>query len=95
MQHLKTGSGLATFFAQGSIGAFHGQLNLLTGLFATFVVPTMLYGRDTRTLSESHLHALESFYDEIGKCILGISKARILIQKLPFLAKLFESRGVA
>ena len=33
------------FFALGSIGAFHGRLNTLTGrsLFETFVVSTMLY----------------------------------------------------
>ena len=97
------------FFALGSIGAFHGQLNPLTGrsLFETFVVPTMLYGCETWILSESHLHILESFQAEIGKRILGISKyhsntstliglhwpsvkARILIRKLTFLAKLLE-----
>ena len=97
------------FFSLGSIGAFHGRLNPLTGrsLFETFVVPTMLYGCEIWILSESHLHILESFQAEIGKRILGISKyhtntstliglhwpsvkARILIRKLTFLAKLLE-----
>ena len=64
------------FFALGSIGAFYGRLNPLTGrsLFETFVVPTLLYGCETWILSESHLHILESFQAEIGKRILGISK---------------------
>ena len=97
------------FFALGSIGAFHGRLNPLTGrsLFETFVVPTMLYGCETWILSDSHFSTLESFQAEIGKRILGISKyhsnisvliglhwpsikARILIWKLTFLAKLLE-----
>ena len=97
------------FFALGSIGAFHGRLNPLTGrsLFETFVVPILLYGCETWILSESHLRTLESFQAEIGKRILGISKyhsdistliglhwpsvkARILCQKLTFLAKLLE-----
>ena len=64
------------FFALGSIGAFHGRLNPLSGrsLFETFVVPIMLYGCETWILSEPHLHTLESFQAEIGKRILGISK---------------------
>ena len=97
------------FFALGSIGAFHGRLNPLTGrsLFETFVVPTMLYGCETWILSETHLRMLESFQAEIGKHILGISKyhantstliglhwpsvkARILLRKLTFLAKVLE-----
>ena len=94
------------FFALGSIGAFHGKLNPLTGrsLFETFVMPTLLYGCETWILSESHLQILESFQAEIGKRILGLSKfhsntstliglhwpsvkARILIRKLKFLAR--------
>ena len=63
---------------------------------------------DNIYLSEFHLHILESFQAEIGKCILGISKyhlhvsilvwpsikASILIWKLIFLAKLLERDGV-
>ena len=101
------------FFALGSIGAFHGRLNPLTGrsLFETFIVPTMLYGCDTWILSVSHLHILEMFQAEIGKRILGVSKyysntstliglhwpsvkARVLIRKLTFLAKLLERDDV-
>ena len=97
------------FFALGSIRAFHGRLNPLTGrsLFETFVVPTMLYGCETWILSDSHYSTLESLQAEIGKRILGISKyhsnhgvliglhwpsirARILIRKLNFLAKLLD-----
>ena len=97
------------FFALGSIGAFHGRLNPLTGhsLFETFVVPTMLYGCETWILSDSHYSTLESLQAEIGKRILRISKyhsnlgvliglhwpsirARILIRKLNFLAKLLD-----
>ena len=64
------------FFALGSIGAFHGRLNPLTGqsLFETFVIPTLLYGCETWILSEPLLESLESFQAEIGKRILGISK---------------------
>jgi len=64
------------FFALGSIGAFQGKLNPLTGrsLFETFVIPTMLYGCETWILSESHLALLESCQAEIGKRILGLSK---------------------
>ena len=42
------------FFALGSIGAFHGQLNPLTGCsrFETFVMPTMLYGCETWIIFE-------------------------------------------
>ena len=63
------------FFALGSIGAFHGKLNPLTGrsLFETFVVPTMLYGCEIWILSDSHYSIFESSQAEIGKCILGIS----------------------
>jgi len=62
-------------FALGSIGAFQGRLNPLTGhsLFETFV-PTKLYGCKTWILSESHLSTLESFQAEIGKHILGLPK---------------------
>ena len=103
----------SAFFALGSIGAFHGRLNPLTGrsLFETFVVPTMLYGCETWILSETHIRMLESFQAEIGKRILGISKyhsntstliglhwpsvkARILLRKLTFLAKVLESDDI-
>ena len=44
-----------SFFALGSIVAFHGRLNPLTGrsLFETFVIPTLLYGCETWILTES------------------------------------------
>ena len=65
-----------SFFALGSIGAFHGRPNPLTGrsLFETFAIPTLLYGCETWILTESLYDILESFQAEIGKRILGISK---------------------
>ena len=59
------------FFALGSIGAFHGWLNPLTGrrIFFIFVVPTMLYGCETWILFETHIRMLKSFQTEIWKCI--------------------------
>ena len=100
------------FFALGSIGAFHGRLNPLTGrsLFETFVIPNLLYGCETWILTESLYDILEFFQAEIGKRILGISKyhtntstliglhwptvkARILLRKLGFLAKLLSSES--
>ena len=64
------------FFSLGSMGAFQGRLNPLTGssLFEIFVVPTMLFGCKTWILTESHISSLESFQAEIGKRILGLSK---------------------
>ena len=89
-----------------------GGLNPLTGrsLFETFVIPTLLYGCETWILTESLYDILESFQEEIGKRILGISKyhtntstliglhwptvkARILLRKLGFLAKLLSSES--
>ena len=63
------------FFALGSIGAFQGRLNPLTGrsLFET-PCSSVLYGFETWILSESHLSTLESFQAGIGKCILGLPK---------------------
>ena len=54
-----------SFFALGSIGAFHGRLNPLTGhsLFETFVIPTLLYGCETWIVSEPLLKSLESFQE--------------------------------
>ena len=74
------------FFALGSIGAFHGRLNPLTGcsLFQTFVVPSMLYGCETYAwiLFEPHLHILDSFQADIRKRILGVSRYHSNISSL-------------
>ena len=64
------------YFALGSIGAFQGQLNPLSGrsLFSTFVTPILLYGCENWILSESLLVKLEKFQAEIGRRILCLSK---------------------
>ena len=45
------------FFSLGSIGAYRGALNPLSGrsLFSTFVLPILLYGSENWILTESLL----------------------------------------
>ena len=64
------------FFALGSIGAYQGALNPLSGhsLFSTFVLPILLYGCENWVLTESLLSTLEKFQVEIGRRILRLSK---------------------
>ena len=66
-----------TYFALGSIGAYQGLLNLLSGrsLFTTFVLPILLYGSDNWILTEQLLMTLEKFQAEIGRRILRLSKS--------------------
>ena len=64
------------FFALGSIGAYQGALNPLSGrsLFSTFVLPILLYGSANWILTESPLTTLEKFQAEIGRRILRLPK---------------------
>ena len=59
------------YFALGSIGAYQGLLNPLSGrsLFTTFVLPILLYGSDNWILTEQLLMTLEKFQAEIGRRI--------------------------
>ena len=65
------------YFALGSIGAYQGLLNPLSGrsLFTTFVLPILLYGSDNWILTEQLLMTLEKFQAEIGRRILRLSKS--------------------
>ena len=64
------------FFGLGSIGAFHGKLNPLSGssIFDTCIVPILLFGCETWILDTSILDLLERFQCEIGRRILKLSK---------------------
>ena len=81
-----------SFFSLGSIGAFHGRLNPLTGrsLFETFVIPTLLYGCETWILGISKYHTNTSTLIDLHWPTV---KARILLRKLGFLAKLLSSES--
>ena len=65
-----------SFFALGSLGAFHGDLNPLSSsrIFETCVIPTLLYGCETWILDSGCLKTLESFQCEIGRRILRLPK---------------------
>ena len=64
------------FFALGSIGAYPGALNPLSGcsLFSTFVLPILLYSSENWILSDSQISTLEGFQAEIGRRILQLSR---------------------
>ena len=64
------------FFALGSIGAYQGALNPLSGrsLFSTFVLPILLYSSENWILSDSQISTLEGFQAEIGRRILQLSR---------------------
>ena len=60
------------FFAYGSIGAFQGKLNPLSGraILNTCVIPTCLSGCENWILNDNLLKQLEDFQAQIGKKIL-------------------------
>ena len=64
------------FFALGSIGAYQGALNPLSGcsLFSILVLPILLYSSENWILSDSQISTLEGFQAEIGRCILRLSR---------------------
>lgn len=64
------------YFALGSIGAYQGLLNPLTAacLFATFVLPVLLYGCETWYMTDPLFATLDRFQAEIGKRILKLSR---------------------
>ena len=64
------------FFAFGAMGAFQGQLNLVStrSIYETCVVPVLLFGSKNWILTDSMLHQLESFQGEIGRRMLKLSK---------------------
>ena len=70
------GKSRKAFFALGSIGAYQGALNPLSGrsLFSTFALPILLYGCENWILTDSLVATLEKFQAEIGRCILRLSK---------------------
>ena len=61
-----------SFFAYGSIGAFQGKLNPLSGraILNTCVIPTCLSGSENWILNDNLLKKLEDFQAQIGKKIL-------------------------
>ena len=64
------------FFAFGTIGAFQGQLNPISGrsIYETCVIPVLLFGCKNWVLTNSMLHQLESFQGEIGRQILKLTR---------------------
>ena len=70
------GKSRKAFFALGSIGAYQGALNPLSGrsLFSTFALPILLYGCENWILTDSLVATLEKFQAEIGRRILRLSK---------------------
>ena len=69
------------FFAFGSMGAFKGKLNPLTGkaIYETCVIPILLYGCENWILSDNNISMLEAFQGEIGRRILRLSKSHSLL----------------
>ena len=65
------------FFAYGTMGAFQGKLNPLSGktIFDTCVVPILLFRSKNWILTDSQLDHLEAFQGEIGRRILRLSKS--------------------
>ena len=63
------------FFAYGSIGAFHGDLNPLSarGIVKACVMPVLLFGCQSWYLTDTALDDLEHFQCEIGRNILHLS----------------------
>ncbi len=64
------------YFALGSIDAFQGSLNSLSGhsIFSIFILPVLLYRCETWILTEPLLKKLEHFQAELGKRILCLLK---------------------
>ena len=94
------------FFAFGAMGAFHGQLNPISGrsIYESCVVPVLLFGCENWVLTDSMLHQLEG---DFGRRILKLKTslhtlyilvwpsdaslpARIFVRKLSFLSKVCE-----
>ena len=69
------------FFYFGSLGAFMGKLNPLTGraIYETCVIPVLLYGCENWVLSDDNIIILEAFQGEIGRRILQLSKSHSLL----------------
>ena len=67
----------AAFFLHGELGAFRGQLNPLSSrsLIESCVIPVLMYGSESWTLSKTLLNKLESFQAEVGKRILQLPKS--------------------
>ena len=63
------------FFAYGSIGAFHGDLNPLSAraIVEACVMPVLLFGCESWYLTDTALDVLERFQCEIGRKILRLS----------------------
>ena len=69
------------FFAFGTMGAFHGKLNPISGktIFDTCIIPILLFGSENWVLSPSLLDRLEAFQGEIGQRIVKLSKFHLLL----------------
>ena len=63
-----------SFFSYGSLEAFQGKLNPLTGraIYETCVIPILLYSCENWILSDTNITSLESFQGEIGRRILKL-----------------------
>ena len=74
------------FFAQGSIGIFHGLLNPLSSrsIFESCVVPSLLYESEVWLLNNTLLSKLESFQAVLGKRMLRLPKSTA--NSIPLLA---------
>ena len=95
------------FFSLGSLGLFQGKLNPLSAreLIETSVMPVLLYGCESWTITDTILDLLESFQSEIGKRALRLPRvynnlaplnlpsmqARIATAKLSFLHRVVSS----
>ena len=75
------GKARRSFFAYGSLGAFQGKLNPLTGraIYETCVIPILLYGCKNWILSDANISSLESFQGELGRRILKLPKTHSLL----------------
>ena len=69
------------FFSLGSLGAFMGKLNPLSGraIYEACVIPTLLYGCENWVLSDANITILEAFQGEISRRILRLSKSHSLL----------------
>ena len=65
-----------SFFLYGGIGVFQGDLSPLSSrsVVEVCVMPILMYGCEDWIVSEELLRRLESFQEEMGKRILGVSR---------------------
>ena len=73
----KNKQGLSCLLLTWRAGCFPGQLNPLSSrsLIESCVIPVLMYGSESWTLSKTLLNKLESFQAEVGKRILKFPKS--------------------